>query len=177
MLIVAPQSSEISKSFPLYYQSYLKEYRGNDMLKDLVEQRDAMQKFLLSISDEKETYRYKAGKWSVREVSGHVCDTERILSYRALRIARHDATSVPGFDENEYTLQSNYHSRTLKNIAGEILTVRNASISLFSNMNENMFEQTGVTNNNPVSVKALLYCIIAHQVHHLNWIRDKYTNI
>ncbi len=174
VLISAPDGSELSTSFPAYYQSYLKEYQGHDLLKDLMEQSNTTQKFLFSVPAEKEKYRYATGKWSLREVAGHVSDTERILSYRALRIARGDKTPLPGFDENEYAFQSNYHSRPLKGIAEEMLTIRNASISLFLNMNEDMFKQTGVSNNNPVSVKALLYCIIAHQVHHLNVISERY---
>jgi uncharacterized damage-inducible protein DinB len=144
------------------------------MLKDLIEQRDATQKFLQSISPEKETYKYAEGKWSIREVVGHLSDTERILSYRALRFARKDKTPLPGFEENEYTLHSNYHVRTLISIADEILSVRNASITLFSNMSEKMMEQTGSANNNPVSVKAMLFFIIAHQLHHLNIVRERY---
>ncbi len=170
MLIPTPKPPELST----YYQSYLKEYNGSDMLKDLVEQRESTQKQLLSISPEKEIYRYAEGKWSIREVAGHFCDTERILSYRALTFARNDKTPLPGFDENKYIPQSNYHSRPLKNIAEEILSVRNASITLFSNMNKEMLERTGTANSNPVSVKALLFFIIAHQFHHLNVIKVKY---
>lgn len=170
MIISAPKPSELSE----YYQSYLKEYNGSDMLKDLIEQRDNTQKFLQSVPHEKESYRYAAAKWSIKEVIGHLSDTERILSYRALTFARNDKTTIPGFEENEYTLQSNYHTRTLKNISEEVLSVRNASITLFSNMNEKMLEQIGIANNNPVSVKALLFFIIAHQVHHLNVIKERY---
>jgi len=170
MIIATPKPHELS----VYYQSYLKEYQGSDMLKDLVEQRDSTQKLLLSIPSEKETYRYAEGKWSIREVAGHFCDTERILSYRALTFARNDKSVLPGFDENKYTPEANYNKRTLKNIAEEILSVRNASITLFSNMDMEMLERTGTANNNPVSVKALLFFVIVHQVHHLNVIKEKY---
>ena len=169
-MIPSPKASELSP----YYQSYLKEYQGSDMLKDLIEQSDATQKFLRSVPSEKQGFRYEEGKWSIKEVVGHLSDTERILSYRALRFARNDMTPLSGFEENAYTLNSNYHERTLKSISDEILSVRNSSITLFSNMNEKMLEQTGIANNNPVSVKAILFFIIAHQVHHLNVIRIRY---
>jgi uncharacterized damage-inducible protein DinB len=170
LLISTPDAAALSA----YYQTYLGEYSGIDMIKDLVDQRQSTHHFLLSIPHEKETYRYTEGKWSIREVAGHVCDTERILSYRALRISRNDKTSLPGFDENLYTPQANYNERTLKNISEELIAVRNASIALFSNMGMEMFDRSGTANDEAVSARGLLFFILAHQFHHLNVIRKKY---
>jgi uncharacterized damage-inducible protein DinB len=170
LIIPSPTPSELST----YYQTYMPEYSGSDMLKDLIEQGKSANRLLLSVPAEKEIYRYGEDKWSVREVAGHVCDAERILTYRALRFSRKDKAELQGFKENEYTAASNYHVRPLQNIADEFMSIRNASITLFTNMDREMFELTGVANKNVASVKALLFFTIVHQIHHLNIIKKRY---
>src|SRR3954464_12863087 len=129
-MVRVPRADELTP----YYQTYLKYIPADADLISLVnEQTDATQKFLSSIPADKESYAYADGKWMLKEVVGHLCDTERILSYRALRFSRADRTPLPGFDENTYTPNSNYKSRTIKNIAEELASVRRATISLFSN--------------------------------------------
>src|SRR5258705_508154 len=110
----------------------------------------------------------------VTDVCGHLCDTERILSYRALRISRNDKTPMSGFEENEYTPNSNYKDRTLKNITEELLAVRAATILLFENMSEEMFNRKGIANDNEVSVRAILFFIVAHARHHMGVIKERY---
>jgi len=117
-----------------YYKTYLKYISEDDLFKCLIEQRTDLEKFLATISIEKESFQYASGKWMLKEVAGHLCDTERILSYRALRTARNDKLPLQGFDENEYTLQSNYKVRSLKNITEEFLAVRQSTILLFQNI-------------------------------------------
>ena len=107
-----PVSSELNT----YYQSYLKYIPEEDMLDVLIKEKDVIQKFLQSIPESKASSAYADGKWLLKEVVGHLCDTERILSYRALRISRNDKTPLPGFDENEYTPNSNYKTRSISTI-------------------------------------------------------------
>src|ERR1041385_3231384 len=139
MKISKPSPADLSK----YYQSYLHHVPEDDLLQALKEQKKVFQDFLDSISPEKEIFRYAEGKWMLKEIAGHLCDTERILTYRALRIARNDKTLMSGFDENFYALNSNYKDRSLKNITEELLAVRQASILLFENMSAEMFDQSG----------------------------------
>ena len=168
----------ISKPFPAdlsgYYQSYLHYIPEDDLMQALKEQKTVIENFVSSVPADKETFCYAEGKWMLKEVVGHLCDTERILSYRALRISRNDKTPMSGFDENHYTPNSNYKDRTLKNISEELLSVRQACILLFENMSEKMFDLKGIANNNEVSVRAILFFMVAHARHHISVIKEKY---
>lgn len=167
-----PDPNELSK----YYQNYLKYVPEDDLLEALVFQRAITVEFLKTIPESKAGYSYAEGKWMLKEVVGHLCDTERILSYRALRISRNDKTPLPGFEENDYTSNSNYIARYLENIAEELMTIRASTILLFKNMSEEMFDRKGNTNNSEVSVRALLFFIVSHERHHLEVIRERYLS-
>jgi uncharacterized damage-inducible protein DinB len=170
MRISKPSISDLSE----YYQSYLHYVPEDDLMQVLKEQKSVIENFVSSVPAAKESFRYADGKWMLKEVVGHLCDTERILSYRALRIARNDKTPMSGFEENEYTPNSNYKDRTLKNIAEELLAVRAATILLFENMSEDMFDRKGIANNNEVTVRGILFFTVAHARHHMGVIKEKY---
>jgi hypothetical protein len=173
-MISVPPSHELSS----YYQSYLKYISADaDLLSLIKEQALSTQHFLATIPADKESFVYAPGKWRLKEVVGHICDAERILSYRALRISRNDKTPLAGFEENLYTPNSNYQSRSLRNIAEEFATVRQASISLFSNMSDEMFDRRGFANDSDVSVRAICFFIAGHERHHLQVIKDRYLNL
>lgn len=170
MKIAKPSPSDLSE----YYKSYLHYVPEDDLLQLLKGQKTAIENFVSSVPAGKEAFRYAEGKWELKEVIGHLCDTERILSYRALRIARNDKTPMSGFDENWYTPNSNYKDRSLKNIAEELLAVRQASILLFENMSEEMFDRKGTTNNSQATVRGILFFIVAHARHHMGVIKERY---
>ena len=170
MKISRPIPSDLSN----YYQSYLPYVPEDDLLKVLKEQKNVIENFTGSITVSEETHRYADGKWMVKEVIGHLCDTERILTYRALRISRNDKTPLHGFEENDYTPNSNYKDRSLKNIVEELLAVRNATILLFENMSEEMFDRKGIANHSDVTVRGILFFIVAHARHHMNVIKERY---
>lgn len=170
MIIQKPDAEELS----VYYQSYLKYVTEDDMLEALKIQKERSQSFLNSIPESKSMFAYESGKWKLKEVVGHVCDTERILSYRALRISRNDRTPLSGFEEKDYVPNSNYSSRKLANIAEEYRAVGDSTIALFSNMSEEMYERKGIANQLEVSVRAILFFILSHERHHMKVIRDRY---
>ena len=170
MIILKPSLSELSE----YYQTYLKYVPEDDLFSVLKEQQLSIQNFFSAVSPDNESIQYAEGKWMLKEVAGHLCDTERILSYRALRIARNDALPLQGFDENNYTLNANYSTRSLKNILEEFLSVRHATILLFQNMSEEMHDRKGIASNNEVSVRGLLFFIVAHARHHMGVIQERY---
>jgi len=173
MTVSIPKASELSD----YYKTYLKYVNdGDDLLENLKRQRDETIQFLSGIPDAKASRAYAPGKWQLKEVVGHVCDTERIMCYRALRIARKDQTPIEGFDENLYTPASNYSVRSIKNIADELITVRNASISLVENFSPEMIDLKGIANNNEISVRALIFMIYVHQQHHMMVIKERYLS-
>jgi hypothetical protein len=119
-------------------------------------------------------FAYAPGKWTVKEVIGHICDTERIFAYRALRFARGDSTELPGFDENAYVAGSNFRSRTMDDLLEELWAVRAATLSLAKHLPESAMSLRGSANATPVTVRALLYIIAGHERHHLALLRERY---
>ncbi|MFN8145489.1 MAG: DinB family protein [Bacteroidia bacterium] len=172
MNIPAPKKEELSN----YYQSYLGYLTEQNLLDALNSQSNVTSKFISGLTEEQANYAYAPGKWSIKEVIGHLCDTERILVYRALRIARKDLTPIEGFDENWYIPNSNYSLRSLSGIFKEWQAIRLATQAFFSNIDASMAEYSGTANSTPVTVKALLYFIIVHERHHLKVLQERYLN-
>jgi hypothetical protein len=169
-MITRPQS----KDYPIYYEPYIKLVRDEDALKALDTGILKMQALLSDIPEEKENYAYAPGKWTVKEVFGHIIDTERIMTYRALRFARGDGQELPGFDENTYVKNANFGKRTLIDMAHEFSVTRESNISLFKSFDEEALNRKGIANKNLVSVRALAYIIAGHQLHHVNVVKTKY---
>jgi uncharacterized damage-inducible protein DinB len=119
-------------------------------------------------------HAYAPGKWTVKEVIGHICDAERIFAYRALRFSRGDSTELPGFDENAYVANSNFRSRTMEDLLEELWAVRAATLSLAKYLPESALSMRGSANGAPVTVRALLYIIAGHERHHLGILRERY---
>ncbi|MBN8695920.1 MAG: DinB family protein [Bacteroidetes bacterium] len=159
---------------PAYYTHYIGLVKGDNILKQLEDQVIDIQAIISEIPEEKENYAYAPGKWTIKEVLGHIIDTERIMAYRALRFARKDKTALPGFDENEYVANSDYNKRTLYDIAHEFAIVRESNLALFKHFNEEALDQRGTANNNEATVRAILFMIAGHANHHLNVIKTKY---
>ena len=161
--------------FNPYAIMYIKLLPDDDLvLKHLKQSFKIVQSFILSLPEEKLTYRYAEKKWTIKEILVHIMDDERIFAYRALRIARNDKTPLPGFEQEDYVPYSRANERSLACIFKEFKTIRNATISLFSNLKKEDFLRTGIANNHPVSVRALAYHIAGHELHHINVIKERY---
>ena len=119
-------------------------------------------------------FAYEPGKWTIKEVVGHMCDTERVMAYRALRFSRGDQTELPGFEQNDYVAASNFNSRTIDDLLEELWSVRAATLSLAKHLPKDSLARRGVASGNPVTVRALLYIIAGHERHHLGILRDRY---
>lgn len=137
-------------------------------------QRERVVSRLSELSNEQAAFRYAPGKWSVTEVVGHVCDTERILAYRLLRIGRGDQTPLSGFDENTYVPGGAFVRRALPDVLDEWVTVRNASISLVRSMPSEGWTRRGRANDQPLSAAAIVYVMLGHVEHHLAILADRY---
>ena len=159
---------------PAYYTHYIGLVKGDNILKQLEDQVIDIQAIISEIPEEKESYAYAPGKWTIKELLGHIIDTERIMAYRALRFARKDKTALPGFDENEYVVNSDYNKRTLYDIAHEFAIVRESNLALFKHFNEEALDQRGTANNNEATVRAILFMIVGHANHHLDVLKTKY---
>lgn len=123
-----------------------------------------------SLSDERLNFRYAKDKWSIKEVLVHLIDGERIYGYRALVFARNDKTTLPGFDQDNYALNSDTEERALDNIMQEYVAVRSSTIRLFNGFSDVALARNGVANGNEVSVRALGYHILGHELHHIHII-------
>lgn len=157
-----------------YYETYIKDVIGNDPFRNLENQYQEIQSLLQSLSEEEANYAYSGGKWTVKEVLGHMIDTERVMCYRALSISRKEKQSLPGFEQDDYVREANFKERTITNLLEEYRIVRKSTISLFKNFTENMLNQKGTANNKSVTVLALLYIIAGHEQHHLKILKEKY---
>jgi hypothetical protein len=168
--IARPEPAEYSP----YHDGYISLVPNNDIISTLESQR-RQTLILLSGRDESEgDFRYAAGKWSVKEVLGHVCDTERIFAYRALRIARADRTPIEGFEQDDYIRNGPFASRPLPEIIEDYIAVRRATLTLFRNLDETAWMRRGIANNNEISVRALAYITAGHELHHRRILEEKY---
>ncbi len=142
-------------------------------LKDNLESIKALSRFLL---EEQLSYRFAEGEWTIKEILVHIIDDERIYAYRALRFARNDITELPGFNQEEYVLHSGANKRSIKDILEEYTVVRLATIALFNSFGEEALKQMGNANGNKMSVRAAVYHIAGHELHHLTSIKQNYLS-
>ncbi len=157
-----------------FYQTYIDVLGDVELFDMLRRQLENFPKFLESLPDEKLSFAYAEGKWTIAEALVHVLDAERVFQYRALRFIRGDKTPLPGFDQDLYVPNSNAARRTKESIIEEYKAVRRSTIALFSNINGKMLHNMGEASNSPISVAALGFIICGHQKHHRNVIRERY---
>lgn len=165
-----PQPNE----YPSFYQNYVDNVKTDNIIKELTDQVLNIQAIISEIPEEKENHRYAEGKWTIKEIIGHIIDTERVLGYRAMRFARKDKTALPGYDENWFVANANFQKQSLYSLGHEFAIVREANLALFKVWDDEAFSQMGVANNLDVSVRAILYMIAGHATHHINVIKTKY---
>lgn len=157
-----------------YFGRYIDRVPGGDGLAALEGQMDGTLALLRGVSEADSLRRYEAGKWSLRELVGHVADAERVFAYRALRFARGDATPLPGFDQDPWIAHANFDARSWPDLLDELATVRRASVLLFRGLEPAAWERQGTASGGPLSVRALAFIIAGHELHHVNVVRTKY---
>jgi len=170
LTIARPEPGEYSP----YYARYISLVPGEDILDTLDQQRRQTMLLLSGRDDEDGDFRYAPEKWSAKEVLGHVCDTERIFAYRALRISRADATPVEGFEQDDYVRNGPFAHRPLADLVEDFIAVRRATLSLLRNLDEAAWLRRGIANKNEVSVRALAYIIAGHELHHRRILEARY---
>jgi DinB superfamily len=159
-----------------YYQDYIAQVTEDEVLPVLRSQLDALDVLLNAVTPERETYRYAEGKWSIREVVGHLIDGERVFGYRGFSIARGEQQNLPSFDENEYMLTAPYDRIDLEDLLSELRLVRLSNIAMLRNLNEAAWSRTGTANDSPVSVRAIAYIMAGHVRHHMGVLSQRYLN-
>ncbi|MCF6403771.1 DinB family protein [Chitinophaga filiformis] len=169
-MISRPQPGEF-----MPYQGVYIECVGNaEVPAVLQELKDSTYAFFTAIPEEKANYSYAPGKWTIKETLGHMIDTERVLAYRLLCFARGEQQGLPGFEQDDYALNSNAGDRTLQDLADEFRIVRESSIYLLRNLKKDREAFIGKSNNNALSVRALAYIIPGHELHHLRILKERY---
>ncbi|MEY4110146.1 MAG: hypothetical protein RLZZ46_500 [Bacteroidota bacterium] len=163
-----------AKEFPESYRYYVELVKGDDGLMAMEEQLMLFRRLIAEVSTDQESFAYAAGKWSVKELVGHVCDTERIFAYRALCIARGEGNQLPGFDENNYVSKGKFNQRSLNDLMHEFSLLRESNVALFRSFDKDMLSRRGMANNYLVSVRAILFMMLGHELHHQEVLRSRY---
>ncbi|NGY36943.1 DinB family protein [Flavobacterium sp. XN-5] len=157
-----------------YYAPYIEALDDVNLIEELEICLHEFIKFVQNIPMDKFDYRYAEGKWTIKEIIQHLIDTERVFSYRALRISRNDKTPLPGFDENEYVENTNANERGLQVLLTELAVVRQSTLALFKSFSEEQLTRVGVASNCSVSVRAIGFIVIGHQKHHQKVFQERY---
>jgi hypothetical protein len=156
------------------FAEYVSLVPEDDVLQAIERQSSETQKVLASLDDARASFRYADGKWSVKEVFGHLCDAERIMAYRALAIARGETQSLPGFEEDDYMRNAGFDAWRLGDLAEQYALIRRANIVFFCNLPSEAWDRRGVANDNPITVRAIAYIIVGHERHHLKVLKERY---
>jgi hypothetical protein len=157
-----------------YYAAYISLVPESEVLGVLGAQSRELADLASSVAADGEIFRYGPGKWSVREVLGHVIDTERVFGYRAFCIARGEQQPLPGFDQNEYAAAADFHNRRLADLASEFAVVREASLYTLRHLKDADWDRRGTASGHPVSVRAVAFMMAGHVRHHLKMLEERY---
>ena len=159
-----------------YYEKYIG-LLGDQNVMDVLVNFNTTVQLIRTLTPEKAAFVYAPGKWRVKQLIGHVIDTERIMAYRALRIARNDTQPLPGFDQDEYVKYGNAQRRSVAELADEFETVRKSNLFLFSSFNNEEMKRQGTASGYEVTVRALIYIVAGHELHHVKILKERYLNI
>ena len=169
MTITRPEPSE----FAPFYAGYIGKVTDSGPIKMLEDQIAEFDR-LRDLNEDKANHRYAEGKWTVKELVGHIADGERVFSYRLVRIARGDKTPLAGFDENLWAKTAPHGRRRVAEVVNEMVAIRRSTFALVASLDEEALANTGVANNNPVSARALCWIMAGHAMHHLDILKDRY---
>jgi hypothetical protein len=169
-MIAPPEPSEYQPA----YARYISLVPGSNLAATLETQLAHSLPMLHQISSEKSLHRYAPGKWSIKEVLGHIIDGERIFTYRALRFARNDQTPLPGFDQDPYVAAANFDTRNWSELIEEFEHVRRSTVLFFRGLGPEAMLRSGTASQAPITVRALGYVVAGHELHHMQILRERY---
>lgn len=165
-----PSKSEYAN----YYAGYVSNVPKENIIETLNSQMHEMYTFINAIPGDKAFFSYEDGKWTIKQVIGHMIETERVFAYRALAFSRRDPNPLPSMEQDNYVKFSNYNSRTIHNLANEYLAVRISSTHLFQNMTKEMLSLKGTASGVEFTVRSIPFIIAGHELHHIDVIKEKY---
>ncbi|HKT80803.1 MAG TPA: DinB family protein [Vicinamibacterales bacterium] len=158
-----------------FYNSYVALVPELDIVSTLEAQVPIVRRVAEAVPAERESFAYAAGKWTVRQVFGHMCDAERVFGFRAFTFSRSVAQPQPGFDENVYVEQARYHDIALAELAEEFAAIRSLNLRVLKSLRGDRWNVRGVANNNPITIRGLAYVMAGHVRHHLAILHDRYA--
>ena len=167
-------SRPAEREFAPHFRGYVSLVPESDILDSLEQQAGELTGLMGSVTPGRETYRYASGKWSIREVMGHLNDGERVFGYRAFCISRGETASLPGFDENRYVAESGYNDRPLADLVAEFVLLRKSNLSFLRRLPEVSWARMGTASGHPASVRAQAFIMVGHVRHHFNGLRANY---
>lgn len=174
MMMMISRPTETEYPTGSYLAHYISLVPDSDLLRALHHQKQLVIETFQALPADKLTYRYAPGKWSPLEILGHIIDTERIMAYRALCIARGEQQSLPGFDESAYVESADFASRSLDSLLDEYRLQRETNLLMASHLPEAGLVRIGLANNRSISARAFLWLIAGHERHHLSVLADRY---
>lgn len=157
-----------------YYGAYIARVPDGEIIATLASQAGETLALVRGLPEALGGKRYAEGKWSIREVMGHVIDAERVFAYRAMRFARNDETELPGFDENRFVGNASFDQRSLASLADEFAAVRAATVAFFGGLMPGEWDRSGTANRARMSVRALAWVIAGHELHHRSVLTSRY---
>lgn len=161
-----------TEDYPQWYSGYINLVDG-DVLEILSTQAEAFAQFVTSNAD-KVDYAYAPGKWTIKEMFGHIIDTERIMVFRLTCFARGEKAAIPGFDEDQYVTNAHFKDRSLESLCEEFVSLRKSNLFLLKSLNEEELNRFGNANGNEISVRALVFILAGHVMHHQKVIVERY---
>ncbi len=157
-----------------FFSTYIQYCKEKTLMEQFESGEDTLSDLLFGLSDEKMMYRYEPGKWSVKQIVGHIMDTERVMAFRALSFARGEKQAFPGYDHDQYVEQANFDERSAQDLLMEYRAVRESTILLFSSLTSDMLMKRGSASNVEFTVRALGFIICGHELHHIKILKERY---
>ena len=165
-----PETNE----FAPYYNNYISQIDGDDVMPVLNSQSAELRSMFATVPEEKGSFAYAEGKWTIKELLSHLIDGERIFAYRILRVSRGDKTPIEGFEQDDYIKTSNANDRCFSDLLDEFDLQRRANLLMMNNISDDASRQMGTASDNPVSARALVYILAGHVRHHLKVLNERY---
>ncbi|MGG7620493.1 DinB family protein [Bacillus coreaensis] len=165
-----------STEYAAYYSTYIDLVPEGDMISILMHQMDETLDILKDLTEQQAHFSYEEGKWSIKEVIGHIADTERIMGYRLLSFARGEKAELPGYDDNKYVKNASFNSQPLRELLENFKIIRKSTLQLIRSLPSEAFSRRGNANGSEVSVRALIYIIAGHELHHRKLIIERYLS-
>ena len=168
-MIHRPQPNE----YPAFAENYVASVPGTNVLELLTKTKDVTYNLFSSMSEEKAMHAYAEGKWTLKQVLGHMIDTERTFAYRALCFSRNNI-ELPGFDQDIYVDNTDFNSRTIQSLADEYKVTRESNLYLYHSFSDEQLSRSGKASGYPVTVRGLVYMTAGHEQYHLKLIKERY---